>query len=140
MGMQITTLSPKAALAARAASQQLAVTQSLEFRSSNGEIITIPTEALPLMQEVLTQLANRKNVVVLPLESELSTFEAADILGVSRPFLTKLLERGELPCRMVGTHHRIRLADVLCFQEIQQQRSLEAMQALTKQSQELGLF
>jgi hypothetical protein len=35
-------------------------------------------------------------VLVMPLQAELSTYEAAELLGVSRPFLIRLFEKGEL--------------------------------------------
>lgn len=133
------SITPSNALVAREASLQLASGQ-FEIRSSDGQTVQLPAEALPIFQEVLEQLAQQRTVVVLALDSELSTFEAADLLNVSRPHVTKLLERGEIPFRMVGTHHRIRLADVLQYQTEQRQRSLAAMQELADLSQELGLY
>jgi excisionase family DNA binding protein len=140
--MQPTTLNPAAAATARTASQHLASVQNgkLEFQTSNGETFSIPSEVIPIFQEVLEQLSNERAVLVLALDSELSTFEAADLLGVSRPFVKKLLEQGKIPFHMVGTHHRVRLADVLKYQEQQYQDSLEAMAELTAQAQELGLY
>ena len=132
-------VTPNTASAAREASLQLASGQ-FEIRSSNGQTVQLPAEALAIFQEVLEQLAQQRSVVVLALDSELSTFEAADVLNVSRPHVTKLLERGAIPFRMVGTHHRIRLADVLQYQTEQRQRSLAAMQELADLSQELGLY
>jgi excisionase family DNA binding protein len=140
--MQPTTLNPAAAHEARTASQHLAKVQNgkLEFQTSQGQTFSIPSEVIPVFQEVLEQLSNERAVLVLALDSELSTFEAADLLGVSRPFVKKLLEKGKIPFRMVGTHHRVRLADVLKYQEQQHQDSLEAMAELTTQAQELGLY
>ena len=132
-------ITPNTASVAREASLQLASGQ-FEIRSSDGQTVQLPAEALPIFQEVLEQLAQQRSVVVLALDSELSTFEAADVLNVSRPHVTKLLERGAIPFRMVGTHHRIRLADVLQYQTEQRQRSLAAMQELADLSQGLGLY
>jgi excisionase family DNA binding protein len=140
--MQPTTLTPAAAATARTASQHLAGLQNgkLEFQTSNGETFSIPSEVIPIFQEVLEQLSNERAVLVLALDSELSTFEAADLLGVSRPFVKRLLEQGKIPFHMVGTHHRVRLADMLKYQEQQYQDSLEAMAELSAQAQELGLY
>ncbi len=137
--MQPISLSPQAAQAAREIGQQL-LSGQLAFHSSNGEITLLPQETLRVFQEVLEQLGHNRPVVVLPLDTELSTFEAADVLNVSRPFVTKLLERGEIPFRMVGSHHRLLLADLLKFQSEQRERSLIAMKELTELSQELGLY
>ncbi|MEY4532174.1 MAG: hypothetical protein RLZZ156_2897 [Deinococcota bacterium] len=99
-----------------------------------------PQETLRVFQEVLKQLGQERSVVVLALDTELSTFEAADVLNVSRPFVTKLLEHGEIPFRMVGSHHRVLLADVLKYQSEQRERSLAAMKELAELSQELRLY
>ncbi len=137
--MQPITLSRQAAQTAREVGQQL-LSGQLAFHSSNGEVTLLPQETLRVFQEVLEQLGQERSVVVLPLDTELSTFEAADVLNVSRPFVTKILERGEMPFRMVGAHHRVLLADVLKYQSEQRQRSLIAMQELAELSQELGLY
>ncbi len=137
--MRPIVLSAQAAQTAREVGQQL-LSGQLAFHSSNGEVTLLPQETLRVFQEVLEQLGQERSVVVLPLDTELSTFEAADVLNVSRPFVTKLLERGEMPFRMVGAHHRVLLADVLKYQSEQRQRSLIAMQELAELSQELGLY
>jgi excisionase family DNA binding protein len=63
--------------------------------------------------------------------------DAADILGVSRPYLLNLVKKGILPCRMVGAHHRIPVAAVISYRrdEAPRRRSLEA---LTAETQEFG--
>ena len=67
------------------------------------------------------------------------TTEAADLLNVSRPHLVKLLEAGALPHWKVGTHRRVRRADVLASREAQRRRAEEALQDLADEAQELGL-
>lgn len=47
----------------------------------------------------------------------LTTGQAAKLLGISRRTLTRMLDRGEIPCERMGkNHHRsVKLADVLDF-------------------------
>jgi excisionase family DNA binding protein len=137
--MQPITLTAKAAKTAREIGQQLD-SGTLTFQSNTGKTTLLPAETLDIFREVLEQLASQRPVVILTLETELSTFETAEILNVSRPFVTKLLEHGEIPFHMVGSHHRVKLADVLTYQSVQRQRSLEAMRELAELSQELGLY
>jgi excisionase family DNA binding protein len=60
-------------------------------------------------------MTQEKGVSVIPVMRELATQTAVGILGVSRPFLVGLIERGEIPFHKVGTHRRIYLKDVLDY-------------------------
>ena len=48
-------------------------------------------------------------------QAVLTTSEAADILKVSRPFVVKLLEQGAIAFHKVGTHRRIKSADLYAY-------------------------
>lgn len=54
-------------------------------------------------------------ITVAPHDQTLTTQAAADLLGISRPTLVKLLERGEIPYTQPGRHRRLRLPDVLAY-------------------------
>ena len=68
-------------------------------------------------------------VSIVPINKELTTQEAADILNISRPYLVKLLEAGQIPFTKVGSHRRVRFSDVLAYQK---QRENERKQALAE--------
>jgi excisionase family DNA binding protein len=72
--------------------------------------------------------------------TEMTTTQAADFLDVSRPFVVKLIRRGELPCRMVGTHHRIPTAALQAYREKMYQGAKGAADELVRLSQDLGLY
>ena len=65
--------------------------------------------------------------------------KAADLLNVSRPYLVKLLERGELNFTKVGTHRRIRFEDLMAYKRMRREQSERAMEELVKQAQEENL-
>lgn len=74
--------------------------------------------------------------MVVPLHAEMTTQQAANILNVSRPYLIKLLEKGELAFTKVGNHRRIRFEDLMVFRQKMKQQAFKAMDELVKQAQE----
>ncbi|CAN5560149.1 hypothetical protein BH11CYA1_BH11CYA1_25710 [soil metagenome] len=53
----------------------------------------------------------------MSFENEISTVEAALYLGLTRPFILRLIERGVLPSRMVGPHYRLSMSAVIAYGE-----------------------
>lgn len=101
--------------------------------------VELPTTALHLLMDILTELAAGNAVKVVPVHAELTTQEAADMLNVSRPHLVKLLEDGALPFHKTGKHRRVRFADLMQFKAARNQASEQAMQELARQAQELDM-
>jgi excisionase family DNA binding protein len=83
----------------------------------NGEHLVLPPEVFEVLRGVVEALASGQAVTVAPVHQRLTTQEAADLLGVSRPTLVKLLEAGEIPFEQPGRHRRVRLVDVLAYRE-----------------------
>lgn len=122
-------------LATRLETQQIQI-----FDDKNqAHRVELPTSALRLLVDILAELAEGNAVKVVPVHAELTTQEAADMLNVSRPHLVKLLEKGALPFHRAGKHRRVRFADLMQFKAQRDQASQEAMAALAKQAQELGM-
>ena len=60
-----------------------------------------------LVGTCLEWIAEGHPVAVIPVEDEIGTQEAADMLKVSRPFMVKLLDSKALPSRKVGVQRRV---------------------------------
>ncbi|MGH8021444.1 MAG: helix-turn-helix domain-containing protein [Opitutaceae bacterium] len=132
--------------AARATSRLLSAhvgePKGLRFRlaeSRKRETMLIPPTAVRLLVEILSQMASGNAVTLIPIHAELTTQQAADILNVSRPFLVKLINEKKLPAKKVGTHRRVLFADLMRYKQTVDRDRMKALDALTKQAQELDL-
>jgi excisionase family DNA binding protein len=108
--------------------------------SKTGTETKLDSAVAALMQRLLTDLAAGHAVTIVQSNRDLTTFEAAEILGVSRPYLIRLIERGDIPCHRVGTHRRIRSADLLAYKAKSDRDRDAALKELTELSQELALY
>jgi excisionase family DNA binding protein len=112
---------------------------NVDLLASGGhDPIRLPAEALVLLREVLAHFAKGDAVAVVPVAAEVTAQQAAELLQVSRPFVIRLIDEGQLPCRMVGTHRRIPLVDLLAFKEAHKARARAAAAELTQEAQDLG--
>jgi excisionase family DNA binding protein len=101
--------------------------------------VVVPAEAVHLLIRVLTHMANGHAVTVMPVQAELTTQQAADLLGVSRPYMVRLLEEGKLPFHKVGTHRRVRFVDLAEYRTKSRAKSKRLLDELTQEAQDLGL-
>ena len=103
-----------------------------------GVETALPAPMTLLLARAAELMGAGRAVDVISPEQELSAQEAAGQLGVSRPYLMNLLRKGLIPYRMVGTHHRIRVEDLLAYQRAQAPRRRAAIDALARETEALG--
>ncbi len=103
-------------------------------------VLDVPLPVADALTEVLEAAADGERAVVLRSPSELTTEQAAAVLGVSRPTVTRLVDAGKLPARMVGTHRRLALAVVLAYREESGRRRRAALDEMTRHAEGLGLY
>ncbi|MCC6855664.1 MAG: helix-turn-helix domain-containing protein [Microbacteriaceae bacterium] len=95
----------------------------------------IPQRLSEVLLHVLKQTAVGGAVTVRTLPDEVTTTVAADMLGVSRPTLMKMISAGELSARQVGSHKRLKAADVLNLRD----RRLESQRQSFARLRQLGI-
>lgn len=106
----------------------------------DGLRIEIPSDLVDALLLIVQQLHIGHGVSIAALRAEVTTAEAADLLNVSRPFIIKLLETGEIPFRKVGTHRRVRLVDVLEYRDRQDAIANAALDNMVRQAEKHGLY
>src|SRR5580700_4634890 len=102
----------------------------LKLVGPHGIAIELPPSIFHVLQQIVHPLLHGQAITIVPLNKELTTQEAADILNVSRPYLIKVLEQGELPFTMVGTHRRIRFSDLMEYKRRRDARREENLAQL----------
>lgn len=113
----------------------------LALVASGGERVALPASAARALRRAVEELARGRSVSVVETPRELTTQQAAELLHVSRPFLVEqLLEKGEIPFVMVGTHRRIALEDVLAYQQRRKAERKRHLKRLVELSEEYGLY
>jgi excisionase family DNA binding protein len=101
--------------------------------------IRIPSSVVQLLFAALSEIACGNAVSLLPMNAELTTQQAADILNVSRPYLVGLLEKGDMPFRKVGVQRRVLLRDVVAYKTRTDIDRRAALNDLARLGQELGV-
>ena len=111
---------------------------SLHADGADADTIDLPAGVAHLLQSLLEQIGHGQRVIVLPVERELTTIEAVEIVGVSRSFSLRLLEQGDIPFHRAGARRRIRLQDLLTYrkEKLRQQTILDEM---VHEAQELNM-
>ena len=123
----------------RGAAQQ--ITLRLEDGMSGRHIeATLSVPILQLLTQALAQMADGHSIALMPLDAELSTQQAADLMGVSRPYFVKLLEQGLIPFRRVGSQRRVRFDSLHRYMDEYQREAARAMEAMTTEAQQMGLY
>ena len=104
-----------------------------------AETVVVPASALRLFLHMLSEMAQGNAVTLIPTHAELTTQQAADLLGVSRPYLVKLLNEGKMPCRTVGKYRRVRFDDLMAYKRKDDEARAKVLDQLTAEAQELGM-
>jgi excisionase family DNA binding protein len=106
----------------------------------NGEHLVLPPEVFEVLRDVVEAMAQGQAVAIAPVHQRLTTQETADLLGVSRPTVVKLLESGEIPFEQPGRHRRVRLADVLAYRERASAERRAALDRMVEIADEADLY
>lgn len=108
----------------------------------DGQQTPLPLEAYKVLVDVVEAMRQGKGISVIPVDQRLTTQEAADFLGISRPTLVKMLEAGTIAFeRPSGSRHRrVRLDDILRYQEQRRIDNRTALDTMAREAYDAGLY
>lgn len=108
----------------------------------DGQHVNLPVEAHEVLAAVAHAMALGKGITIALVDQVLTTQEAADFLGISRPTLVKLLVSGQIPFEQpaAGRHRRLRLQDVVDYQQSSAKRRAAVLDEMTAEAVDAGLY
>ena len=131
-------------LAARNASRVLAEVMQgkelvVQIEGNKRKEVILPISISKALIALLSEVAEGNSIAMVPQQEELTTQEAANLLKISRPYFIKLLEKGEIPYRMIGKHRRVKLIEVIKYNEYMENQHLEGLDILASEAQKYDL-
>jgi excisionase family DNA binding protein len=106
----------------------------------SGENAELPGPAANALMEVLQAVASGQEIVVLGADRDLTTSQAADVLGVSRQYVVRLLDGEVIPSYLVGSHRRVRLDDLTEFRAARDEKRRSVLREMVREAEDAGLY
>jgi excisionase family DNA binding protein len=107
---------------------------------ANGEEIVLPQPIYEILLDVVKNMSAGQEISIVPINKQLTSQEAADLINVSRPYMIKLLDNQEIPHFKVGAHRRILLGDLIAYKEQRASIRQDKLQEMTEFLQEEGFY
>lgn len=115
-----------------------AVRRALE-EHGNQVRLSLSRETAEFVARVIEARARGDQVLITRRTAAMTPNEAAELLGMSRPQVRKLMDRGLLEFRKVGAHHRILTSSIRSFLDAERTRRGVALEELAGLQNDLGL-
>lgn len=108
------------------------------LKGREGFELPLPDPIFHLLLDTVQQMKKGRTVVLLPKDETCTTQAAADLLGVSRPFLIRLLEEGKIPFHHAGTHRKIKFSDLRIYMQERDRERRTTLDRLFDEMDEAG--
>jgi len=106
----------------------------------DGAFIELPKSVFEVLRQIVYHMMSGRAIFIVPDNKTLTTQEAADFLGVSRPYLIKLLDQQKIPYNKVGLHRRILFTDLMRYKKRRDAEREHALDEIAQMSQEMGMY
>lgn len=127
---RVLTTAHESELAKHVLSDLSGIDRQLVVERSGERLSALPPEIGRILQQVLDVMSRGGSVSIGAVPEVLTTVTAAEILGISRPTLMRMIRDGEIPAFKVGSHHRLQASDVFEARRKRRARQRAAFEAL----------
>lgn len=107
---------------------------------SDGERLDLPESVYHLLKLIVKNMRQGRTITVVPEQANLTTQKVANIIGVSRPHVVKLLDSGSIPFHKTGSHRRVLLKDALEYAKKRDAERKKILNEIAKKAFEDGLY
>jgi excisionase family DNA binding protein len=107
---------------------------------ASGHRFEVPEPMFAVLRQVAEALSAGMGVSVAPLSAMLTTQQAADYLGISRPTMVRILERGEIPMEKPGRHRYVRLEDLVAYQTRTSGQRRHSLAQMVTEAESAGMY
>ena len=108
--------------------------------TSDDSVVSVPIDIAQLVVNILDTWAGGSSVTLVAHHDLLTTQQVADVMQVSRPFVVRLVDRGDLACVRVGKHRRVSAASVIEYLEQTRQAGVAAIAEQARQNVANNLY
>jgi len=105
-----------------------------------GLLLTLPDPIFNVLLKVVTAMRKGQSMLLMPEDETFTTQAAANYLGVSRPFLIKLLEGGQIPFFSAGSHRKVKLQDLRKYDAARSMKRRDTLDKMTKEAHDADLY
>jgi len=120
--------------------QLLHETTAPVLRGTDGDETILPVEVYHVLVDVVSAMSKGQAIVLAPRNTRLTTREAADFLGISRPTLVRLLETGKIPYEQPSRHRYVYLSDLTEYKNTRRHERRASLAEMTKEAASQGLY
>lgn len=106
----------------------------------DGNSIEVPTNVAEAVVDLLSRLSKGQSVFIGSVDEMLTTSQVGELLGISRNYVTQLVDRGDIPFEYRGTHRRIRLQDAVAYGNAARVARSKSLDEIAKLSKKAGLY
>ncbi|KJF15742.1 helix-turn-helix domain protein [Acidithrix ferrooxidans] len=106
----------------------------------DGQKMGLPNEVNEAILDLLSRFGDGHGVIVASIDSLLTNSKAAELLGISRTYMDRLIDEGRIPAQYRCTRRRVKLSDVIEYMESSDRKRAEKLDAIAQLSERTGQY